>query len=124
MIRKEIAGLFLGALAVLTPMASQADTAQENGVAIVVAKRIKAAMNDPKSFELNTLIVFPGGSACYEYRAKNAFNATIKQQAVFDAKNVTVLSTTDNNFAKAWNRICTKSNGRTITAAAKMYGGL
>lgn len=120
----KLAGLFVVAAIAVSPGYATADTAQENGVAVVVAKRIKGSMNDPRSFELNTLIVFPGGSACYEYRGKNAFNATIKQQAVFDVAAVKVISNTERGFAKAWNRICTKPNGRDITAAARMYGGL
>lgn len=97
---------------------------RENGLALVIAKKLKAAMNNPDSFKLQTVMVFDGGSTCFEYRATNAFNAVMPGKAVFDATAEKILSHTDKGFTKTWNRICTKSNGRDITAAVNMFGRL
>lgn len=99
-------------------------TDSEGGMAIVVAKKIKATMNNPKSFDLESLIVLEGGAACYQYRATNAFNAVMPGKAVFDAKSGIIIIHTDNNFIKTWNRICAHKTGREIAAIAKRIAGL
>jgi hypothetical protein len=55
-------------------------------VAAVVLKALKNSMKDPDSFELKSLIVHPSGTACYEYRATNSFNAHIAGAAVLTPK--------------------------------------
>jgi len=72
-------------------------------------------MKNPASFKLETALVFPGGSTCYEYRATNSFNAVVPGRAVFDMKAEKLYSEQDGeSFRKAWNSICTKKGGRNI----------
>lgn len=81
--------------------------------AAVVLRSIKRSMKNPKSFDLDSFLIFPGGGACYEFHATNSFNATVPGSAVFDPQKA-ILFTSDNDgnkFVSAWNKICTKSGG-------------
>jgi RNA polymerase subunit RPABC4/transcription elongation factor Spt4 len=100
------------------------DSAQLN-VALEIARRLKASTKDPSSFKLESLLLYPDGSACYEYRAKNSFAAIVPAQAVWDApKKKAYGSEQDKSaFAKAWNTICTKP-GREIAGGVLGLPGL
>ena len=86
----------------------------ELGIAIKVGRALKAASKNPNSFELNSFLIFPGGATCFEYRARNSFNALVPGKAVFDATagKTFVAEKDGNRFVKAWNAICTKAGGQ------------
>lgn len=81
--------------------------------AVSALTSIKKAAKNPKSFELESFVFFPGGSACYEYRAANSFNAIVPGSAVFDAGRRQVLTSANdgNKFVATYNQICTKTGG-------------
>jgi hypothetical protein len=89
-------------------------------VAVVVLKALKNSMKDPDSFELKSLIVHPSGTACYEYRATNSFNAHIAGAAVLTPKGKFLTREQNGNaFVAAWNNGCTPADGEDMTEVAK-----
>lgn len=85
----------------------------EINAGIRAGRQIKASLKNPKSFELESFLIFPGGATCFEYRATNSFNAVVPGKAVFDPSDNTILSMDNgsNRFIKKWNEICTKTGG-------------
>lgn len=85
----------------------------EWNAAVSALTSLKKAAKNPKSFELESFVFFPGGSACYEYRASNSFNAIVPGRAVFDAGTRRVLTSENdgNKFVATYNQICTKTGG-------------
>ena len=81
---------------------------------ILAGQQIKKALKNPKSFNLESFLIFPGGATCYEYRGTNSFNAVVPGQAVFDPKDGAILTADrdGNRFVKKWNSLCTKSCGK------------
>jgi hypothetical protein len=88
---------------------------QEKG-AVLGAVALRDAMKDPEGFVLRSLILHPNGTACYEYRAKNAFGATFPSSAVLTSSGKILVAERDRNaFVSAWNKDCTKDGARDIT---------
>jgi hypothetical protein len=84
-------------------------TDQELNTAVSAGLVLKNRAKDPASFKVETFFVLPGGAACYEYRAKNSFNAVVPARAVFVPPATMVTSETDKGrFTKTWNATCTK----------------
>jgi hypothetical protein len=87
-----------------------------------VLKAFKNSMKDPDSFELKSLIVHPSGTACYEYRATNSFNAHIAGAAVLTPKGKFLTQEQNGNaFVAAWNKGCTPADGEDMTEVAKVW---
>ena len=87
------------------------------------ALTIKKAMKDPEAFELKSLVVKPNGSACYEYRAKNSFGATLPSSAVLSPKGKLFTHERDgNSFVTVWNKECTPAGGDEIADLVKRLG--
>lgn len=104
------------------PPAKSAEAVQadkELNTAIAAGRLLKQHTKDPSSFKMESFVIFPGGSACYEYRAKNSFGAIVPAKAVFVPPSTMQTSESDGNrFVKTWNATCTKSGG------AERAGGL
>jgi hypothetical protein len=95
----------------------QAD--KDLNTAIAAGRVLKKSAKDPSSFKMESFVIFPGGAACYEYRAKNSFGAVVPAQAVFTPPATMLTSEHDRNrFVKSWNSTCTKPGG------AERAGGL
>lgn len=77
-------------------------------------RRLKAAMNDPKSFDLVEALRMSGGSLCLTYRARNRFNALILSRAVITTKRSMVSE--EIGFADFWNKVCGGKVGDNITS--------
>ena len=100
------------------PAPHQAPSVDLAGKALKV---LKNSMKDPDSFELKSLIVHPSGTACYEYRATNSFNAHIAGAAVLTPKGKFLTQEQNGNaFVTAWNKGCTPADGEDMTAVAKV----
>lgn len=83
--------------------------------AITGARQLKASAKDPQTFELKSAWVAPDGSACYEFRAKNSFNAMLKSSAILVAgKTASLLVEGNAGFASAWNKRCTVAGGEDV----------
>lgn len=81
------------------------------------AIRLKKAAKDPASFDLTSLVVKPDGSACYEYRAKNSYGATLPSAAVLTTKGKILLKELDGNtFVNAWNKACVAPGGDEVAS--------
>lgn len=85
---------------------------------------LKQSVKNPKSFDLESLVEFPGGSACFEYRATNSFNAVVPGRAVFNAGTGRVFTSDNdgNKFVSAYNQICTKTGGVELAGGLKLLG--
>ena len=87
--------------------------------ALAGAKTLRDAMKNPEGFVIKKVMLIDDGSACYDYRATNSFNATMRGSAVlfYDGKKARfyVEENDGNRFVAAWNEHCTKS-GRNITS--------
>jgi len=95
----------------------QAD--KELNTAIAAGRVLKKQAKDPSSFKMESFVLFPGGGACYEYRAKNSFGAIVPAKAVFVPPETLQTSESDGNrFVKTWNATCTRAGG------AEHAGGL
>jgi DNA-directed RNA polymerase subunit RPC12/RpoP len=101
--------------------ATQADA--ELNRAIAVGSLLKKSSKDPSSFKVNSFVIFPGGVACYEYRAKNSFGAIVPAQAVFIPPSEILTSERDRNkFVKSWNATCTKGGGSERAGGLNLLG--
>lgn len=80
-------------------------------IAIGIGRVLKKSSKDPSSFKMESFIIYPNGSACYEYRAKNSFGALVPGQAVYDSALMLTSERDGNKFVKAWNAVCTKPGG-------------
>lgn len=98
----------------------QAD--KELNVAIAYGKVIKKATKDPASFKMESFLIFPGGAACYEYRAKNSFGAIVPAKAVYDGTTLITSETDRNKFTKSWNAVCTKAGGEERAGGLNLLG--
>lgn len=54
---------------------------EETQRAFAFASLVREKMNDPKSFELVNALVTAKGGVCIRFRGKNAYNATVTQEA-------------------------------------------
>ena len=90
-----------------------------DAVARIGAVNLAAAMKDPESFTLISLVVMPNGAACYEYRAPNSFGAFSHGLAVLTRKgHMYVEEQNDDAFRAAWNKECTGKRGTEIAPGA------
>ena len=87
------------------------------------AAALKHAMKDPEAFQLTSLVVKPNGTACYEYRGKNSFGATLPSEAVLTSSGkMFVHEEHPSEFVSAWNKNCTPAGGDDITDLVKRLG--
>lgn len=105
------------ATAVLTAQAALAQaskpvpSAEERFQANVAAvKRLRAAMKNPRSFELVDAMQTPDGTLCVVYRATNSFNAVVPGQAIVRAGKISTSAQGD-EFRDQWNARCYKKRG-------------
>lgn len=84
----------------------------ELNTAIAVGRVLKKSAKDPSSFKMESFVVYPGGPACYEYRAKNSFGAIVPAKAVFDGTAALTSENDGSRFIKVWNSVCTKPGGK------------
>ncbi len=80
--------------------------------ALVGAGRLKAAMHDPKSFDLVQTLLMSDGSVCYTYRAKNGFGAVRTYYAAMGGGKI--VTSDDDRFAGAWNKRCANKTGESV----------
>lgn len=106
------------------PQKSAADIQADNELnsAIAYGNLLKKASKDPSSFKMESFLIFPGGAACYEYRAKNSFGATVPAKAVYDGVALTTSETDRKKFTKSWNAVCTKSGGQERAGGLNLLG--
>ena len=69
---------------------------------------LKAAMKNPKSFELSLAFRRNDGTSCLEYHATNGFGGTVPGYAVITGDKVLT-------SASAWNAHCANKTGKDIT---------
>lgn len=93
--------------AALTPAqrAEKASQEQQFQRAVALARSLKAAMKDPASFELTSATAMAGDAFCFEYRAKNSFNATTSDQIALSATGKKL----------SWNTACGGKSGRDLS---------
>ena len=72
-----------------------------------MAKVLRDSMHDPASFVLTEVIFTDEGAGCYEYRARNGYNALRSGKAVFTGIGF-ITSDKQSDLVQAWNRYCTK----------------
>lgn len=71
--------------------------------AIVLARAVKATMNDPSSLEITDALVTDAGAIALTFRGKNAFGALTINYAVL-APDGKVANGSQNKVAALWNR--------------------
>jgi hypothetical protein len=105
--------------AAAAPTAASRKADLELNAAIAAGRMLKRSAKDPSSFKMESFLIFPGGAACYEYRAKNSFGALVPAKAVFTPPAILVTSEHDHSrFVRAWDATCTRPDG------AERAGGL
>ena len=85
------------------------------------AKTLKQSSKDPQTFEFVSITTHPNSSVCYEYRAKNSFNAMLAGDAVLSDGKLLVHESAGNAFVKAWNKNCTPADGKDVTSFIKRF---
>lgn len=99
----------------------QAD--KELQLAIAAGLVLKKQLKDPSSFKVTDFVIYHDGAACYEYSAKNSFNATLASKAVFLPPAALLTSERDGNkFVKAWNSTCTRGGGASRAGGLNLLG--
>ena len=89
--------------------------------AVLGAKVLRSALNDPDSFDLSTLLLMDDGTACYEFRAKNGFGAKMIGYAVQTTDGKMLVKEQDGSrFTAVWNKQCTK-RGEDIADGVKPW---
>lgn len=91
--------------------AKNAKETEIKALAVAGAKALKASSKDPVSFEFISIDTHPNSSVCYEYRAKNSYNAMLAGQAVLFKGKLLVHERDKNVFVAAWNKNCTTPDG-------------
>jgi predicted amidophosphoribosyltransferase len=71
---------------------------------VQAARKLKAAMKNPASFELVSALVMAGPTICMTYRSTNSFNAVVTERYTLNDK----VSTTS---TAAWNKHCGGKTG-------------
>jgi hypothetical protein len=105
------------------PTAASRKADYELNAAIAAGRVLKHGAKDPSSFKMESFLIFPGGAACYEYRAKNSFGAVVPAQAVFTPPAALETSEHDHKkFVKAWNATCTRSGGSERASGLNLLG--
>ena len=89
-------------------------------LAVLGANQLKGSSKDPATFEFQSIYLAKDGAVCYEYRAKNSFNAILAGRAL-TAPSLKILAQERDGtkFINAWNKSCTKSGGQEIKAYLK-----
>lgn len=87
---------------------------QTRGLALASAKALKNSSKDPQTFEFTSVVTHPNSSVCFEYRAKNSFNAMLAGSAVLANGKLLVREHAGNAFVQAWNKNCTVSDGEEV----------
>lgn len=99
------------------PKLDPAATAAANG-----AIRLRDAMRNPASFELDHVTIIDGDAAvCYEYRSQNGFGGMSGGRAVLVPKIGTFSHSDSDGFDVAWNVHCGGKSGRDVVNAIRMF---
>lgn len=72
---------------------------------VLIARRLRDSLNNPRSFELVSAFRTTGNAYCFEFRGTNSFNAVVLNYAVVPSTGSAV-SGPSSTVAKAWNRHC------------------
>jgi hypothetical protein len=100
--------------------ASKAKRDLQLRMAVAAARQLRSSMKDPEAFVLTDAALLPSGAACYSYRAKNSFGATLPSAAMLHTNGKLLLQERDGNaFVAAWNKECAKAGGEKITSFVK-----
>lgn len=86
---------------------------QTLALVLMGAKALKQGSKDPVSFEFTSIVTQPNASVCYEYRAKNSFNAMLAGAAVL-SKGKLLIHERDGTFSSVWNKNCTPAGGSEV----------
>lgn len=85
-------------------------------LAMTGANALKKSAKDPQTFEFTSIVTHPNSTVCYEYRAKNSFNAILQGEAVVtEDGRIYVRESSGNEFVRAWNKNCTRADGTNVT---------
>lgn len=87
---------------------------QTRGLALVGAKALKNGAKDPQTVEFTSIVTHPNSSVCFEYRAKNSFNAMLAGAAVLANGKLLIQENSGTAFVKAWNKNCTPAGGEDV----------
>jgi zinc-ribbon domain len=96
--------------------AAKDQESETRGLALLGARALKAGSKDPKTFEFEKIVAHPNWTVCYEYRAKNSFNAVLAGEAVLVKNKMLVHERDGNSFVRAWNKSCTPADGTDVLA--------
>jgi hypothetical protein len=108
------------AAVVLTPAQVAQEKAKKDtssltlGLALAGAKTLKRSSKDPQTFEFTEIVTHPNSTVCFEYRAKNSFNAMLQGNAVLANGKLLVRESAGNAFVAAWNKNCTPADGEDV----------
>ncbi|HEY5582563.1 MAG TPA: zinc ribbon domain-containing protein [Rhodoferax sp.] len=86
---------------------------QTLALALMGAKTLKQSSKDPQTFEFTSIVTQPNSTVCYEYRAKNSFNAMLAGAAVL-SKGKLLVHERDGSFVPVWNKNCTPAGGTEV----------
>ena len=85
--------------------------------ALASARAVKRSMKNPASSQLDSVMRTPAGATCYQYRARNSFNAIVPGFAVAAEKKLTI-SDAGTAWRAVWNRHCGGKSGTSLSHVA------
>jgi hypothetical protein len=80
---------------------------------LVALRRLRSAMKNPASFNLEDAQRMDDGTLCVFYRATNSFNAIVPGRAVITGSEI-IVSDNPDQFAYAWKRRCANKSGDSV----------
>lgn len=95
------------------PKASKAD--QDLTIAVLALKGMRAAMHDPKSFQVQQVLQMDDNALCITYRGRNGFGALRVGHAVINTH--TTAFSGETKFRMLWRRHCNGKTGADLTHA-------
>lgn len=93
--------------------AREAEESAEFARYVLAVRKLRAAMKNPASFNLESANRKDDGTLCVSYRATNSFNAIIPGRAVV-TKTELIASDDRDRFVPVWNRLCANKPGTSV----------
>jgi hypothetical protein len=100
-------------------LTESAEARQRNNLAYASVAALKHQMPDTRGFKVEAMHVTDAGAACIRYHTRDVVGTVNRAQAVVVGKQVA--QSTDQRFAKEWNRQCLGGLAHDVTGAVELF---
>lgn len=109
-------GLLLGCEEPKTPLpqAAQDATERQFHTALGGALTLQRQMRDPRSLEMEQVIVMPSDEVCYRFRSRNGLGGMAASAAVLAHGQAAILLPQARSFRAVWETVCSQQ-GQDLT---------